>query len=376
MALCVGVICNYYPPSVGGIAAQVQDTARSLAQLGVELHIITRQWSPASETISHSQEGAGITVHRVSVGKERWRATPAFTWQSANLIRKLSPAVIHAHELQLTNPALLAKRLTGLPVVVSVHSSGSALGECARMRRAPFGRRRLQYLGRAVDRFVAISRAVEADMDLVGLPQQKRVVIPNGIDMDRFHPVAEDQKANLRRQLGLPEGALVVYTGRLSSEKRILQLVQQWAIIRQHYPDVSLIVVGDGPQYAELQSSHAPNVFLTGLQDDVAPYLQAADLFVLPSVSEGFSLSALEALACGLPAVTTTVGALPELVIDGTTGRLVAPDDLPALRDALCELLARRNSWGAMGHTARAHVEQRYSVQNAAKRLLALYQTL
>jgi glycosyltransferase involved in cell wall biosynthesis len=213
-------------------------------------------------------------------------------------------------------------------------------------------------------------------MAAIGIPAQKRVVIPDGVDMQRFQPVVPEEKAKLRRRLGLPDGTLVVYSGRLSSEKRVLPLAQQWSTLRQTFPDTELVVVGDGPEMDELCRLQAPGVWLAGTQDDVAPFLQAADLFVMPSVSEGFSISTLEALACGLPAVATTVGAIPDLIADGKSGRLVAPGDLPALLAALCELLAGRSAWPTMGEAARGHVVQHYSLPSTAQRLLDLYQRL
>ena len=377
MTLRLAMVSSYYPPHVGGIASQAHGAAQALAELGVDIHVITRQWDAGMPAVTSAVESPGITVHRLNTGAQRWQASPTFIWQAAKLVRSIQPAVIHAHELLLpTTAALAAKRLTGQPVVATVHSSGSELGECARLQRATLGKQRVQYVRSAVDRFVAVSKAVAADMEAIGIPPQKRVVIPNGVDMQRFQPAAPDEKFELRRRLGLPDGILVVYTGRLAPEKRVLPLAQQWPSLRRAYPDATLLLVGDGPELDTLRSLKAPGICLSGPQQDIAPFLQAADLFVMPSVSEGFSLSTLEALACGLPAVATKVGAIPDLVADGKTGTLVAPDDIPALLAALCELLADRGAWAAMGCAARAHVIENYSLPSTARRLLDLYERL
>jgi glycosyltransferase involved in cell wall biosynthesis len=377
MTLRIAMLCSYYPPHVGGIASQVQGVAQSLSQLGVETHIITRQWETATQAVTHTVESDNVIVHRIAIGGRRWQASPAFIWRSAQLAHSLQPAVIHAHELLLpTTAALLAKRLGGYPLVVTVHSSGVELGECARLQRTTFGDRRVQYVRHAVDCFVAISSAVEADMAAIGIPEERRIVIPNGIDMQRFQPIKPAGKDALRCRLGLPQETLVAYTGRLSSEKRVLPLAQQWSALRQAYPDATLVIIGDGPEMSELSKLQAPGVCLVGSQADVTPFLQAADLFVMPSVSEGFSISTLEALACGLPTVATTVGAIPDLVADGITGTLVAPSDLPALFEALCRLLANRSAWPAMSEAARGDVVQHYSLPSTARRLLDLYQRI
>lgn len=377
MTLCLAMVSSYYPPLVGGIASQVHGTAQALVQLGVDTHVITRHWDAEAPAVTSAVESTGITVHRLNTGKQRWQASPTYIWQVASLVRGIRPAVIHAHELLLpTTAALAAKRVTGRPVVATVHSSGSELGECARLQRATLGSQRVQYVRSAVDCFVAVSKAVAADMEAIGIPPQKRVVIPNGVDMQRFQPVTPDAKGELRRRLGLPDGILVVYTGRLAPEKRVLPLAQQWPSLRQAYPDATLVLVGEGPEMDALRSLQLPGIWLAGPQQDTAPFLQAADLFVMPSVSEGFSLSTLEALACGLPAVATKVGAIPDLVADGKTGTLVAPGDIAALLAALCELLADRGAWAAMGRAARTDVIENYSLPSTARRLLDLYERL
>ena len=173
MTLCLAMVSSYYPPQVGGIASQVHGAAQALAQLGVDLHVITRQWDAGVPAATSTVESPGITVHRLNTGAQRWQASPAFIWGAADLVRSIQPAVIHAHELLLpTTAALAAKRFTGRPVVATVHSSGSELGECARLQRATLGRQRVKYVRSAVDCFVAVSKAVAADMEAIGIPPQ------------------------------------------------------------------------------------------------------------------------------------------------------------------------------------------------------------
>jgi glycosyltransferase involved in cell wall biosynthesis len=372
----VALVTSYYPPHVGGIATQVQGTAQELARLGVETHVIARYWE-AVGTGTLERDGAGVIVHRIIMSGPRWQASPGFIWACVRLMRQLQPDIVHAHELLLpTTAALAAKRAVGCPVVVTVHSSGVGLGECARLRRTRFGKLRTEYVRNAVDRFVAVSKPAADDMAEIGIPSEKRVVIPNGIDMEHFAPVDPEAKLVLRRRLGLPDGVLAIYTGRLSPEKRILLLAKTWPQFRQYHPQATLVVVGDGPEGAALRESGADGVVCAGAQSNVAPYLQAADLFVMPSVSEGFSLSTLEALACALPVVATTVGAIPELVADPQMGRLVAPDDMTAFVAALCKLFACQDAWPQMGAQAREYVMQHYSLAGITRRLLTLYQQL
>jgi glycosyltransferase involved in cell wall biosynthesis len=377
MTLRLATIASYYPPFVGGVASHVHAVAGELAALGVESHIITRQWGSQAGAVTVERESDCVTVHRIAVTQQRWQASSTFVARTAALVREIKPHLQHAHELLLpATAALLAKHLSGRRVVVSVHSSGPELGECARLQRAALGPQRVPYVLGNVDHFVAVSSAVDADFEALGIQSAKRTLIPNGVDMQRFRPLPPSERASLRHRLGLPEGALSVYTGRLVSEKRVLSLAKSWRHVRQKHQDAWLVLVGDGDQMEELRNLQAPGVWLAGSQSDVVPYLQAADLFVLPSAAEGFSLSTLEGLACGLPVVVTNVGAIPQLVVDGAMGRIVPPEDMGAFVGALCDLLDQRAAWGTMGAAARSHVAEAYSTKSMAQRLLALYQNV
>lgn len=365
----LAVICSYYAPHMGGIASQVEAVAQQHARFGLEVHIVTRCWHDAAP---YEQAGS-LHVHRIEGSERRITNSPAFIWRAAQTVRSVRPDVIHAHELLLpTSAALVANQLAGAPVVVTVHSSGVELGECARLARARLGAQRLALLRRKVAAFVAVSQAVEQDMAAVSIPPAKRFIVPNGIDMDRHRPLARGARLALRQRLGLPEGKLVVYTGRLSSEKRVVEVATMWPSLRAVHPDAWLVLVGDGPLINAVHGMENVGVLALGAKPNVADYLAAADLFVMPSASEGFSISTLEALACGLPVVATRVGAIPELV-DAEAGCVVAVDDYAAMWDALSALLGAPERWAQMGAAGRAAVVENYALPTVARRLLTIY---
>jgi glycosyltransferase involved in cell wall biosynthesis len=371
MTTRIGIVCEYYPPHVGGIATQVESVATEMARRMVDVHIVTRNW-PGPVTASSV---AGLTIHRIAAGSKRAVFASTFVTQAARLLSASGVDIIHAHELFLpATAALVAKQVTGVPTVVSIHSSGPDLGEIARLRRARLGQQRLAYLRNNVDAFVAVSRVVAEEMAAVGIATSKRHVIPNGVDSQRFHPARAADRARLRKELDLPAGELGIYTGRLSSEKRLLELAHLWPAVRKQHPNAALVLVGDGPVRSALTTLHSPGVFLVGEQRDIVPYLQAADFFVLPSVSEGFSISTLEAMACGLPVVATRVGAIPELIQEGETGFIVPPDDWVAMANAINVQIAALN-WGpAMSKAARERVVPLYSIEKVTECTLALYE--
>ena len=139
---------------------------------------------------------------------------------------------------------------------------------------------------------------------------------------------------------------------------------------------VSLLLLGEGPEEAALRSIAGPGVTFTGRVEDIAPYLKAADLFVLPSATEGLSNALLEALAAGLAVVATDVGGARDVVEDTVGGRLVPPNDAEALAEALAALLEGTALRAAYGRAGRERVVDEYSLVSVADRLAALYRQL
>jgi len=113
-----------------------------------------------------------------------------------------------------------------------------------------------------------------------------------------------------------------------------------------------------------------------GPQADVVPYLQAADIFVLPSAAEGLSVAMLEAMSCGLAPIVTRVGGSGEVITDGQDGLLIDPDDPPALQNALLKLLQEAGLRNQLGLAARKRIESAYSVEISAGKMFELYMEL
>ncbi len=195
----------------------------------------------------------------------------------------------------------------------------------------------------------------------------------NGVDTHRFRPVSAEEKRALRLRLALPEGALAIYTGRLDEEKNVAFLVSAWKDIRGACPDVSLAVIGRGTEFKIIEDMNAESVFLLGSQEDVAPYLQSADLFILPSKREGLSNALLEAMACGLPVVASQVGGNCELVTDGLNGYLFPSQDRVGLVAAVEKLLADENLRSSMASEGRRFILANYCIEKTVDKLVNLY---
>ena len=156
-------------------------------------------------------------------------------------------------------------------------------------------------------------------------------------------------------------------------EKRVALLLEAWKRLSQRRPERSLVIVGDGPESASLRRIAPPGVHFAGAREDVLPYLQCADAFVLPSEAEGLSNAMLEAMAVGLPIVATRVGAASELISDPDMGRLVRPGDPIALSDAL-EAVLFDPARADLGQRARERVVNAFDLGSIAHRLAGLYE--
>jgi glycosyltransferase involved in cell wall biosynthesis len=291
--------------------------------------------------------------------------------------------------------AVVASALTRKPCVVRPESplevteplgaqsrAKMGLSEHSIAMRALTALRRLA--ARRVERYVAISSEIRAGLEQVGVDAGRIVVIPNGIAVGRFTPVAAPRKSELRKALSLPVDALIlIYTGRLAASKGVLMLIDVWRELAPEHPAAHLVIVGSGrgsfddcePELRGFLAGHAlqSRVTLTGSVPNVHEYLQAGDMFVFPSDYEGFSLSILEAMTCGLPMVTTRVGIAAELENQCRFGLVVPPKDRTAFRDALRQLLPDSALRAEMAANARAAVSARYSSEAEAQRYIEMF---
>jgi glycosyltransferase involved in cell wall biosynthesis len=269
----------------------------------------------------------------------------------------------------------MAKRLLGIPVV-SKSLRGGILGDLERLKNNPFGYRRLKMLQKHVDMFITISKEIKDELVKCGIPQERCTFIPNGVKLDRFQPVSKSDKKLLRKQLGLPDGPLVIFTGRLEMEKRVDQLIQIWLQVQKRYTDAHLLILGTGSQAEKLKRTAGEGILFGGLVGDTAPYLQTADLFVLPSISEGLSNALLEALATGLPVVVTPTGGTTDIVHHKVSGWIVQDYNPQNLLKGILTFLDNQSLRESCAHEGRRYVVENYSLINTADNLCKLYQSV
>lgn len=293
-----------------------------------------------------------------------------------SLLRRERVTILHAHGAK----AGLVGRLAGLwartPILlVTVHNSIFA-AEWPRWKKRVFAAAEA-ILARWTSRIITVSEALRQEIiKCEKLRPAQLVTIYNGIEPDLF--CLRENREALRSHLGLPVNQPVVITvARLASQKGIRYLVEAAALFPpEHRP--FFLVVGDGPLRGELVRQAATlgvnkHLFFTGSRNDLPQLLNAADLLVLPSLTEGLGLVLLEAMAASLPVVATRVGGIPEVVVDGETGILVPPRDPAALAQAIEILLANPERARAMGAAGRERVRRFFTVEKMARSVMALY---
>lgn len=366
----VAMVIQNFHPGIGGAERQLLQVAPLLQARGVEVHVLTRRHAG----LSAFEEVAGIPVHRLPAPGGNARASLTFTVSAQPLLRRLAPDLLHAYELlSPTTTALLAKAWLRRPVLGKVLSAG----ELAYLSTRPQGRRRLAASLRRVDRFHVVSDEIDAALSRLGVPPERRARVRNGVDARRYRAPSTSERLGHRAALGLSSDVPVaVYTGRLSPEKGVRELLSAWHQVRAQHHQAVLLVVGEGAEEGRLRAAAVPGVQLTGAAPDVLTHLQAADVFVLPSRTEGMSNSLLEAMATGIRVVATAVGGTVELTRSGRLAQLVKPGDPAGLARALAEALALRDQPDPLSAERRARVVDDFSLDATAASLAALYEQM
>jgi glycosyltransferase involved in cell wall biosynthesis len=291
------------------------------------------------------------------------------------LLRAHATEVLHTHNAVAHYQAVLAGCGLGVRHVINTrHGMG---GNQRSERREWLYRQALA----CTDAVATVCEAACRDAVARGIvPRQKARVVPNGIRVESFQRASDGMRQRLRQMLGVSaQTRLIGNVGRLNWAKDQAGLIRAFRQLHERWPDSALVLVGDGELRAELQQCAlaegvAGSVHFLGDRNDVHELLQGLDLFVLSSLSEGYSMALLEACAVALPIVATDVGGNGEIIRDGDTGRLVPASNPPALATAMLALLQAPQQAAALGDAARLWVERHGSLEAMATRYAELYQ--
>ena len=316
---------------------------------------------------------AGYATHRTDfayyfdAGSPRFspRAYTALVREGKSLARQYGIGVLHANSAAPTQWLLPVARALRLPLLSHLHIDY--------LRRSRFA-----LLLHQADLIVGVSRQVIDEPLRDGVPPERTRVIYNGIDFDRLtaHPAAD-----LRPLLRIPTNAVVMgAVGSLIRRKGHDVLIKAMSALSGD-PAPHLLVASDGPERGALQRlasklGIADRIHFLGYHDPIADLYRTCDIIVLASRADAFGLVLAEAGYCGRPVVSTRVGGIPEVVLDGETGLLVLPDDVAALSAALSRLAGDAALRTALGAAGRTRAQLVFSAQRMAAEFHVEYDRL
>jgi N-acetyl-alpha-D-glucosaminyl L-malate synthase BshA len=368
----IGITCY---PTYGGSGAVATELGMALARRGHEIHFITYK-----QPFRLPSFLPRIFFHEVDVGRYPLFEFPPYDLALAVRMHE----VVLAHKLDLLHvhyaiphatSAWIAREMLeptrpDIRVLTTLHGTDITI-----VGPDPSFHAITKFSIEKSDGLTAVSRFLQREtVRAFGCTGCQIDVIPNFIDPDVYDRAK--YKAALRDQFSRGDRVLM-HISNFRPVKRVRDVVRIFARVREQIPSV-LVMVGDGPDrvHAEAEARQLgveDRVFFLGKIETVAPLLSAADLFLLPTQSESFGLSALEALASGVPVVGTDAGGLPEVVRDGATGALCAVGDTEGMAAAAIHILRDRDRWREMSALAAADARERFAIDDIVEQYESFY---
>jgi glycosyltransferase involved in cell wall biosynthesis len=373
--------------NVGGPALHVSYLTRELDERGYETRLVAGRVGRGEGSMEYVAAEQGIEVRYVDALQRE--IEPLADLRAAlrlrRLIRTWRPQVLHTHTAKAGAVGRLAALLSGSarPRVVVHTFHGHVLRGYFGPLKAFLFRRLETMLAHSTDALIAVSSQVRDDLVRLGVAPSERIsVIRLGLDLDARLKTDDPGGTHVRSDLGIAARSFVVgWFGRMTGIKRVDVLLDAFAALRAAGVDAQLLLVGDGPLRAELEN-HArvleidACVHFVGFQDDIGAYLEAVDGVALTSANEGTPVTLIEASAAKRPVVSTAVGGVPDVVLEGVTGFLVPDEDSHAVADRLRILASDPELRRQMGEAGARHVRATYSVPRLVDEIDALYRDL
>ncbi|MBI5353868.1 MAG: glycosyltransferase [Chloroflexi bacterium] len=358
----VVMLVNEFPPiPTGGAERQAERLAVHLKDKGWPIWVITRR---VDGLPAHEQYRGLEIIRPLTAGFGKLK-TVTFVLGTMLTLWKLRSkySILHAH--LVFGPAfaaILAARFLGKRVIVKLGNSGE-FGDVETSRRTLRGRVRLAMLRKWTDVFIALDDSIYNEILSLGVEPERIRRISNGIDAGNFAPTKT--RSDAKSKLGLLNKVVLIYVGRLAPQKSLPVLLEALQNSLPACPSLHLLLIGDGSERAALeeQAKHLgieEHVSFLGNQTDVRTYLNAADIFVLPSKAEGISNALLEAMSAGLACVVTKVGGNFEILNSGRCGVLLPAGDVSAWSKSLTELGNDPEKCRALGDAAQTHVRSHF----------------
>jgi glycosyltransferase involved in cell wall biosynthesis len=358
-------------PFLGGPERQMLGMAASLRASCRTVYLSFAEGGRCQALLNAARAG-GHEAHALATNAPRyWRATT----EIAEHLRRVRADVLCCNGYKPDIIGWVAARRAGIPVLSISHGWTAATWNV--------------WLNEALDRFllrrfdavVCVSEAQAIRVRQCGVKPGKIAVIRNAVDKTAFVEADSVQRFALESWFIQRPDWIVGAAGRLSPEKGFAHLVETAAVVLRTLPNTGFVLFGDGPQRQSLLRAIARHglegrFILAGFRSDVSAFLANCDVAVLPSFTEGLPVVVLEAMAAGVPVVATAVGGTPEVVVEGVTGRLVAPGDPVGLAQRLIDLLPEKQTRISMGRAGRQRVKEHFTFEAQCEAYLQLFDRL
>ena len=360
---------------------------KGLGLAGAENHLITllsglRQTGVDARLllwVSPSQPAddilAAANAHDIPI--TRWTLpssfAPLFFIKLVRYLRHERPDIVHTHLVHAETYAIPAARLAGIKTVVNSSHNDDPF------RRHWAFRPRNWLLWRLTSHGIAISEHIKQFLiDVESAKPDQVEVIYYGLEPPALVSTAQA----LHEQLGIPaEARLIGSVCRLVPQKGIRYALDAMAQLRDSFPNLHYVIVGEGQLRGQLEAQAVALglvdcVHFLGWQTNIQQFVEQFEVFVAPSLWEGFGLVFLEAMAVSKPIVTTQVSSIPEVVKDGLTGHLVPPEDANSLADAISKLLADPQQAEMMGKAGHLRLQTVFNEDRMVAQTMMLYEDL
>lgn len=351
----------------GGPEKQLVEHGRRIADRHFAPHIFSFVERGQANQLLEKARQAGMATEEIP---SRGPFDPAMIGNITALIRQNKIDLLCVHGYKANVIGRLASWRAGIPLIVI---SRGWTGEAAKVRC-------YEWLDkiflRLADHVVAVSHGQRAKILALGVKPDKVSVIHNAINLAEVPPASEPF---LRRQLGLPEDAIIVASaGRLSPEKNYAGMVAAAAQAAAQNDSVYFVIFGEGFLRSELEGKIAAaglggRFLLPGFRNDLQSVMQEIDIFMLPSFTEGLPNVVLEAFAARKPVVATRVGGTPEVVQDGVSGFLTTPDNVACMAESILMLAADTELRSAMGLAGNRYVAEHFGFEAQTRKYEELY---
>ncbi|MDV6377694.1 N-acetyl-alpha-D-glucosaminyl L-malate synthase BshA [Sporosarcina sp. GW1-11] len=367
--LKVGVICY---PSLGGSGVVATELGLKMADKGHEMHYIT-----SSKPFRFLDAHPNIQFHEVTIeGYAVFKYPPydiALANRIAQVIESESLDVLHVHyAVPHAISAILAKDMANskIGIITTLHGTDVTI-----LGHDPALKNTLSYGINKSNRVTAVSRSLKNETIELLQPTTTITTIYNFIDEEKYYP---REATNIRKELGIASNERVlIHISNFRKVKRIPDIIESFRLIDKKHK-AKLLLVGEGPEKFDLEEyveseGLQEDILFVGKRDDLPDLLSISDVMLLLSEKEAFGLVLLEAFACGVPAVATAIGGIPEVVDDGRNGYLVELGDVQAVANCVTRLLTDHALHQEMKKQALDTVREEFRSDKIVSQYEALY---